>query len=130
MLYTDAPPPSNGQLGPFSAFKGVAKQVIDLQKGTYKNELYVGGRGTDEDENAWLSAVLEATWKEWDGVYLDRGDHGDHDGNDDTSINTRTRTRTAAVVDHGATTWRVDFVSLTLSIFQVPIFTQNYFNSL
>ncbi len=138
MLYTDAPPPSNGQLGPFSVFKGVAKQVIDLQKKTYKNELYVGGRGTDEDENAWLSAVLEATWQEWDGVYLDRGDrddHGDHDGNDDTSINTRTRTAVdstavdstaAAAVDHGATTWRVDFVSLTLSIFQVPIFTQNF----
>eukprot|EP00984_Skeletonema_dohrnii_P029781 scaffold20663_cov184-Skeletonema_dohrnii-CCMP3373.AAC.1 len=57
VLYTDAPPPSNGQLGPF---KGVAKQVIDLQKGTYKNELYVGGSGSDEDENAWLRAVLEA----------------------------------------------------------------------
>lgn len=110
VLYTDAPPPSNGQLGPF--FRGVAKQVIDLQRGTYKNELYVGGRGVDEDEDAWLSAVLEATWTEWDGVYLDQDDNNINDN--DSSI------------DHGATTWRVDFVALTLSIFQVPIFTQRF----
>ena len=56
VLYTDAPPPSNGQLGPFT---GVAKQVINLKRGTYTNELYVGGRGVDEDEDAWLSAILE-----------------------------------------------------------------------
>ena len=39
-------------------FQGVAKQVIDLDGGTYKNELYVGGKGRDGDEGAWLSAVL------------------------------------------------------------------------
>lgn len=124
MLYTDAPPPSNGQLGPLPFFKGVAKQVIDLQRGTYKNELYLGGRGVDEDEDAWLSAVLEATWTEWDGVYLDddASNNNDNDinnnNNNDSSINIE--------IDHGATTWRVDFVSLTLSIFQVPIFTQHF----
>lgn len=113
VLYTDAPPPSNGQLGPL---KGVAKQVIDLKKGTYKNELYVGGSGVDQDQNAWVSAVLEATWKEWDGVYLDANDidSSNIDSDNDSTI------------DHGATTWRVDFVSLTLSIFQVPIFTQTF----
>ena len=122
VLYTDAPPPSNGQLGPF---KGVAKQVIDLQKGTYKNELYVGGSGIDEDENAWLGAVLEATWKEWDGVYLDNDE-------DDASVTTVSASTTSSDssnnnnIDHGATTWRVDFVSLTLSIFQLPIFTQKF----
>ena len=26
--------------------------------------------GVDEDENAWLCAVLEAKWREWGGVYL------------------------------------------------------------
>ena len=132
VLYTDAPPPSNGQLGPL---KGVAKQVIDLQKGTYKNELYVGGTGTDEDQNAWLSAVLEATWKEWDGVYLDNdgerenGGENENDGEaSDTSSNANTASSSTppAIIDHGATTWRVDFVSLTLSIFQLPIFTQNF----
>ena len=109
----------------------MAKQVIDLQKGTYKNELYVGGSGADEDQNAWLSAVLEATWKEWDGVYLDDNDDSSNDENDgeasDTSSNTNTASSTPpAIIDHGATTWRVDFVSLTLSIFQVPIFTQTF----
>jgi len=105
----------------------VAKQVIDLQKGTYKNELYVGGSGTDEDENAWLGAVLEATWKEWDGVYLDND-------KDDVSVTTSSAAATSSSdssnnnnnIDHGATTWRVDFVSLTLSIFQLPIFTQKF----
>ena len=133
VLYTDAPPPSNGQLGPL---KGVAKQVIDLQRGTYKNELYVGGSGADEDQNAWLSAVLEATWKEWDGVYLDNNDdssNGESESGEatsgsslDTRSNTNTTSTTSAIIDLGATTWRVDFVSLTLSIFQVPIFTQKF----
>ena len=123
VLYTDAPSPSNGQLGPF---KGVAKQVIYLQKGTYKNELYVGGSGTDEDENAWLGAVLEATWKEWDGVYLDND-------KDDAFLTTAAAATTSSGssnsnnnIDHGATTWRVDFLSLTLSIFKLPIFTQKF----
>ena len=132
VLYTDAPPPSNGQLGPF--LKGVAKQVIDLQKGTYKNELYVGGTGADEDQNAWLSAVLEATWKEWDGVYLDNnadssnGENENYGEASDTRSNTNTASSSTppAMIDHGATTWRVDFVSLTLSIFQLPIFTQHF----
>jgi len=125
VLYTDAPPPSNGQLG---LFKGVAKQVIDLKRGTYRNELYVGGggvEGVEEDENAWLEAVLEATWKEWDGVYLDDG--GD-DKDDDSSVTaTTTASDTSSnIIDHGATTWRVDFIKLTLSIFQIPIFTQSF----
>lgn len=112
VMYTDAPPPSNGQLGPF---KGVAKQVIDLKEGTYTNELYVGGKGKDEDENAWLSAVLMATWKEWDGVYLD------HDSSETSAIGDDDKS-----VDYGATTWRVDFITLTLSLFQIPLFTQKF----
>lgn len=105
VLYTDAPPPSNGQLG---FLKGVAKQVIDLTGRRYRNELYVGGGGADGDEGAWLTAVLDAKWEEWDGAYLD-----DSDG-------------VAAAVDPGATTWKVDFESLTLSLFQVSIFTQQF----
>ena len=108
--------------------------MIDLQRGTYKNELYVGGRGVDEDEDAWLSAVLEATWTEWDGVYLDHdeednasNDDGDEKSNDSSSsISNDDDIISNINIDHGATTWRVDFVSLTLSIFQVPIFTQHF----
>ena len=88
--------------------------MIDLKGGTYRNELYVGGNGADGDEGAWLSAVLEATWSEWDGVYLDQ----------DNSSNVK-KSR-GENVDYGATTWKVDFQSLTLSVFQVPIFTQQF----
>mmetsp|Transcript_28499 Transcript_28499/g.59927 ORF Transcript_28499/g.59927 Transcript_28499/m.59927 type:complete len:308 (-) Transcript_28499:135-1058(-) len=116
VLYTDAPPPSNGQLG---FLKGIAKQVIDLEGGRYKNELYVGGKGGDEDEGAWLTAVLDADWKEWDGVYLDGDDDGDgtlKSGSGSSGIE----------VDYGATTWKVTFESLTLSLFRVPLFTQQF----
>ena len=62
--YTTAPPPSNGQLGPFV---GVAKQEIDLKNGTYKNILRVG-------PSDWLSATLDAIWQEWDGALLEETD--------------------------------------------------------
>ena len=93
------------QLGPF---KGIAKQVIDVSGGKYRNELYVGGSGVDGDEDAWLTAVLDASWKEWDGKYLDDGASARDD------------------VDYGATTWKVDFESLQISAFGIPLFTQNF----
>ena len=105
VLYTDAPPPSNGQLGPF---KGCAKQVIDVAGRRYRNELYVGGSGADGDAGAWLTAVLDATWEEWDGVYLDSSG------------------AVADETDPGGTTWKVEFESITLSLFRVPIFTQKF----
>lgn len=105
VLYTDAPPPSNGQL---LVWKGIAKQVIDLQVGRYRNELYVGGKGEDEDQDAWLKAVLDARWEEWDGAYLDNS--GD----------------TAPGADFGASTWKVTFECLKISLFDVPLFTQQF----
>jgi len=122
VLYTDAPPPSNGQLG---FLKGIAKQVNELNGGPYRNELYVGGDGVDEDENAWLTAILDAKWYEWDGVYLD--DPAEDDGSSDSSSSGNS----IAVVaeeekDPGATTWKVDFESITLSLFGVSIFTQQF----
>ncbi len=116
MLYTDAPPPSNGQLG---FWKGIAKQVIDLEGGRYKNELYIGGKGGDEDEGAWLTAVLDADWKEWDGVYLDGDDDGD-------GVMESVSGSGRNDIDYGATTWKVTFESLTLSLFRVPLFTQKF----
>jgi hypothetical protein len=127
VLYTDAPPPSNGQLGPFT---GVAKQVINLKRGTYTNELYVGGRGVDEDEDAWLSAILEATWKEWDGIYLEEEEDSSSSSSSMATGRSSDSSSDSAIIDHGATTatttWRVDFIKLTLSIFQIPIFTQYF----
>ena len=57
--YSDAPPPSNGVLGPFL---GMAYQNIDLEKETYENLLKVGGN------EAWLRASLIATWDVLDGT--------------------------------------------------------------
>ena len=96
--------------------------MINLQDGTYKNELYIGGSGDDEDENAWLSAVLVASWKEWDGVYLD----SDSDSDEGSSSKEEEASNNTNVIDYGANTWRVDFISLTLSLFQIPLFTQNF----
>lgn len=129
VLYTDAPPPSNGQLGPL---KGVAKQVIDLKRGTYKNELYIGGSGSEGDENAWITAVLEATWKEWDGVYLDHDDDLKSSKSSSPVLSTNLEqqqqetSRVTLEEDYGATTWRVDFISLTLSVMQIPIFKRSF----
>jgi len=52
--YTTAPPPSNGQLGPFG---GVAVQRIDMSNTAYVNELSI-----PSPEKPWLTARLQATW--------------------------------------------------------------------
>ena len=114
VLYTDAPPPSNGQ---FLLWRGVAKQVIDMIGGRYRNELYVGGSGTDGDKDAWLTVALDASWEEWDGVYLDAPT---------TTTLPAPDYDIERVVDYGATTWKVTFESLTLSLFQLPILTQTF----
>ncbi|KAL7488719.1 hypothetical protein ACHAW6_014312 [Cyclotella cf. meneghiniana] len=105
VLYTDAPPPSNGQL---LLWRGIAKQVIDLEGGRYRNELYIGGSGDDEDKDPWLKAVLDASWEEWDGVYLD-GSGG-----------------RATFADYGASTWKVTFERLSILLLGLPIFTQQF----
>ncbi|EJK68322.1 hypothetical protein THAOC_10509 [Thalassiosira oceanica] len=89
----------------------IAKQVIDVPGGKYRNELYVGGSGADGDEDAWLTAVLDASWSEWDGKFLDSGT-GDVSASDG--------------VDYGATTWKVDFETLQISAFGIPLFTQKF----
>ena len=52
---TDAPPPSNGALGPFV---GEAFQAIDLDATAYTNLLTLGG--------GLLEVALHATWREVD----------------------------------------------------------------
>ena len=129
VLYTDAPPPSNGQLG---FFKGVAMQVIDLTNKRYRNELYVGGnasysgnvnhgeRGAINEDDAWLTAVLDAEWAEWDGVYLD-SPKVQHQQQQQQQI--------VDGVDHGASTWKVTFASITFTLFKIPIFTKKFNNN-
>lgn len=93
--YTDAPPPSNGRLGPF---QGTAAQHIDdAMTRSYQNLLAV-------PPNDWLTATLDGRWEEWDGVYLD----GDEE-------------YAAAVdknMDWGAAHWKVTFLRLRISLFK------------
>jgi len=147
VLYTTAPPPSNGQLGPFV---GVAKQFIDLEGGGYSNILQVG-------ENNWLSAVLDASWEEWDGSLLvDKGGgekwreavveiNDDEDGsagvageNDASSNNAfdglmnmfggqnKAKEGTDKTPDYGAKSWKVDFKTITISLFGFPLLSKTF----
>ena len=53
VMYSTAPPPSNGALGPFP---GVAYQDIDLESGTYVNRLVL-------ERPDWRGATLSARWE-------------------------------------------------------------------
>ena len=121
--YTTAPPPSNGKLGPFV---GVARQEIDLNSKTYVNYLSVPG---DDLSKEWLSAKLVANYEEWDGTPLpdDRTNTNTHTHMDtqqqqqpNTSISD-----TSEIIDHGATSWKVNFDTLTIRLFGIPIISQN-----
>ena len=115
--YTTAPPPSNGKLGPFV---GVARQEIDLDSKTYVNYLSVPG---DDLSKEWLSAKLVANYEEWDGTPL----------TDDRTTNTNTVNTqqppnpsiSDEIIDHGATSWKVNFDTLTIRLFGIPIISQN-----
>jgi hypothetical protein len=107
--YTDASAPSNGQLGPF---KGFAYQEVDLESGRYANILKV-------PPNDWLTATLEATWKEWDGVLI----------RDDTDKACAMQPSLDPNQDYGATSWVVTFESITIKLFGVPIVSQKFKNT-
>lgn len=145
--YTTSPPPSNGKLGPFTGF---ARQIINLEKGTYLNYLSVPG----DIEQEWLSAELEATFTEWDGNYLedDRdvnneknadidealvegGYNDDKDYNFFSSLqsiiqgNNFIKTEKANKPDYGASNWKVDFKTLTVKVFGFPLITKEFENT-
>jgi hypothetical protein len=169
VLYTTAPPPSNGQLGPFI---GTANQKIDLDNGTYSNILEIGGSSSSEvgeetntsSKKPWLTAVLTASWEEWDGTLLEeKGDGGekiwrdavvdvndvnvndDDDNNDNNNnnnpftsfinniMNNNNKDGNANVIDYGATSWKVDFrtIIISLNLFDnnntnIPLFKQQF----
>eukprot|EP00532_Pseudo-nitzschia_australis_P001774 CAMPEP_0168186050 /NCGR_PEP_ID=MMETSP0139_2-20121125/14201_1 /TAXON_ID=44445 /ORGANISM="Pseudo-nitzschia australis, Strain 10249 10 AB" /LENGTH=263 /DNA_ID=CAMNT_0008107983 /DNA_START=157 /DNA_END=947 /DNA_ORIENTATION=+ len=130
--YTTAPPPSNGKLGPFA---GIARQIIDLDNGTYVNYLSVPG----DIEKEFLSAKLEATFEEWDGTILkdERDDDSKGDDNDGDVSNSvsneppasknwlqssissifQTQNNKNPGTDYGADSWKVDFKTLTIKLF-------------
>lgn len=96
--YTDCPPPSDGQLGPF---QGTSGQVIDAT-GKYQNLLQV-------PPNNWLSATLDGKWEEWNGVCLD----------DRVPLSSQCE-------DWGSRHWKVTFLQLQISLLGLPIFTKKF----
>ena len=140
--YTTAPPPSNGKLGPF---EGIARQIIDLDKGTYVNYLSVPG----EIEKEFLSAKLEATFVEWDGSLLKddriKDDTDDNSEVDDSvpedqsqspanwfqSISSifepqQQQQNQKSVPDYGADSWKVDFKTLTIKLFGFKVLEKSF----
>jgi len=135
--YTTAPPPSNGKLGPFV---GIARQIIDLDVGTYTNYLSVPG----DIEKEWLSARLEATFVEWDGEILDDGERKENSVSSDDpdevieteetpsnwfqsigSVFQQKKTEQPSL-DYGADSWKVDFKTLTIKVFGFQLIQQSF----
>jgi hypothetical protein len=155
--YTTSPPPSNGKLGPFVGF---ARQIIDLDKGTYVNYLSVPG----DIEKEWLSAKLEATFSEWDGTLLkddrikedkDAIVDGDEENKDESATENKAEETQAPpkqdffaslqsmfsgngnssskpvkpeTPDYGADSWLVNFDTLTIRAFGIPLITKKFDN--
>lgn len=151
VLYTNAPPPSNGQLGPFI---GMARQFVDLKGGSYVNILEV-------DPQKWLRAELKAKWFEWDGSLLEYDTNKNENAIDSddyleqepkveivvkgenndvftsvkslisnfNSLGNAFGVNKMSEVDYGATCWRVDFESLSIQVFGIPIVTKKFENT-
>ena len=97
--YTNCPPPSNGQLGPF---KGTASQNIDdATTRSYQNLLAV-------PPNSWLTATLDGVWEDWDGVLLPTSDGKEGADGENASID--------ANFDWGAAHWKVTFLQLKIQL--------------
>lgn len=97
--YTNCPPPSNGQLGPF---RGTAGQVIqDSSTRSYQNLLAV-------PPNDWLTATLDGVWEDWNGIFVDDGSSSSEN------------------VDWGAAHWKVTFLNLKIALLGFPIFHKEF----
>ena len=100
--WTDCPPPSNGQLGPF---QGTAEQVVEgTLTHSYKNILKVW-------PGPWLGAELDGVWEEWDGALLGE----EVDAQDPKHAPARG-------VDYGANHWKVTFKRLSISLLNIRLF--------
>lgn len=125
--YTNCPPPSNGQLGPF---QGTTRQVVQgapntsgassldkSQHHSYQNLLQV-------PPNDWLTATLDGVWEEWDGTYLDLAKHSET-GRAVDLINENQR-EASDRTDFGATCWKVSFVELRIALFGFTVVKQQF----
>jgi len=117
--YTTAPPPSNGQLGPF---KGIARQNIDLQTLSYVNHLSVPGNLSEE----WLSANLSATFEEWDGMTLLDGDSTMVADYQTATMLDEVDSSRNRKQDFGANRWKVTFQKLTIRVWGLILFQKEF----
>lgn len=97
--YTNCPPPSNGQLGPF---QGTSEQLISgSSTKSYKNLLKV-------PPNDWLTATLDGVWEEWDGTLL---------------VGNKTQQQKQ---DFGEDHWKVTFLKLQIAVLGHPLFIKEF----
>lgn len=101
--FTNAPPPSNGQLGPF---RGAVSQVL-YEDGTYENRLSVA-------PNGWLTSTLDGLWEEWDGVFLDAS-------SDQSESKATPRTK-----DWGSSHTKVTFRSVEICVLGLRLFRMKF----
>lgn len=106
--YTDCPPPSNGQLGPF---QGTVSQYIN-ENGTYENRLCVGGT------NQWITSTLEGTWEEWDGTLVS--------GDEETGDAGSAERETATGIDWGAAHTKVTFRTVEICVLGLRLFQMQF----
>lgn len=104
--YTNCPPPSNGQLGPF---QGSSEQEIPSQGNSYDNIL----RLPPNSKDSWLSVTLEGIWEDWNGIMLDADESTDGNKVNDSQ-------------DWGANYWKVTFKRLNFRLFGNKVFTQDF----
>lgn len=111
--YTNCPPPSNGQLGPF---QGSAEQVIAPTGDSYKNVLRLPPHCQD---NEWLTVVLDGIWEDWDGNEL-------QDGNAPVSVSASSAGAQPTTEDYGAKFWKVTFLRLNFNLFGNRILSKDF----
>ena len=106
--WTNCPPPSNGQLGPFT---GTSEQTIgNFESGSYQNILRV-------PPGDWLMAVLDGIYEDWDGTVL---------GNGNSDAAAEKVALPANQQAWGDRHWKVTFVKLTISVFGFPLVQKEF----
>lgn len=115
--YSNAPPPSNGQLGPF---QGSAEQAIAIQGDSYKNVLRLPPNSSDD---AWLTVVLDGIWEDWDGQEIQEN------GVENAAAATAaadTGSKSRNDPDWGAKFWKVTFLRLNFILFGKQLLSKDF----
>ena len=109
--YSNAPPPSNGQLGPF---QGSSEQAIATQGDSYKNVLRLPPNSKDGE---WLTVVLDGIWEDWDGIEIKEGEEATVESSPSTNSTGQ---------DWGAKFWKVTFLRLNFNLFGKRVLSKDF----